>query len=108
MQNPIPKLRNTSIISKKPGFLSEKFKTLTSSNYHGVKYFLLKFCTRFLLTNVYKAVCGIYIIMFRSWVINKSVKNECVEPGLLLFLQITEDLNKIKKITHANFVDIGK
>ena len=46
MQNPIPKLRKTSIISKKPGFLSEKFKTLTSSNYHGVKYFLLKFSTR--------------------------------------------------------------
>ena len=31
MQNPIPKLRQTSVISKKPGFLSEKLKTLTSS-----------------------------------------------------------------------------
>ena len=28
MQNPIPKLRQTSIISKKPGFLSEILKTL--------------------------------------------------------------------------------
>ena len=26
MQNPIPKLGQTSIISKKPGFLSEKLK----------------------------------------------------------------------------------
>ena len=36
MQNPIPKLRRTSIISKEPGFLSEKLKTLTSSHYHRV------------------------------------------------------------------------
>ena len=28
MQNPIPKLRQTSIISKKPGFLSEKLNEL--------------------------------------------------------------------------------
>ena len=28
MQDPIPKLRQTSIISKKQGFLSEKLKTL--------------------------------------------------------------------------------
>ena len=27
MQNPTPKLRQTSIISKKPGFLSKKLKT---------------------------------------------------------------------------------
>ena len=79
MQNPIPKLRQTSIISKKPRFLSEKLKTLTSSNYHRVWYFLLKFCARFLLSNAYKSVCGVFLILFRSWVINKSVKNECVE-----------------------------
>ena len=36
MQNPILKLRHRSIISKKPGFLSEKLETLTSYNYHGV------------------------------------------------------------------------
>ena len=30
MQNLIPKLKQTSIISRKPGFLSEKLKTLTS------------------------------------------------------------------------------
>ena len=39
MKNPIPELRQTSIISKKPGFLSEKLETLTSSNYHRVEYF---------------------------------------------------------------------
>ena len=31
MQNPIPKLKQSSIIFKKPGFSSEKLKTLTSS-----------------------------------------------------------------------------
>ena len=33
----------------------------------------------------------------RSWVINKNVKNECVETMCFWFLQITQDLNKIKK-----------
>ena len=33
-QNPIPKLKQSSIISEKPGHLSEKLKTLTSSDYH--------------------------------------------------------------------------
>ena len=36
MKNPTPKLRQTTVISKKPGFLTEKLKTLTSSNYHRV------------------------------------------------------------------------
>ena len=34
MQNPIFKIRQSFIISKKSGHLSEKLKTLTSSNYH--------------------------------------------------------------------------
>ena len=71
MENPIPKLSQTSIISKKPGFLFDKLKTLTSSNCHRVLYFSLKFCTRFLLSNVYKRVCGIFFILFRS--LNKSI-----------------------------------
>ena len=60
MENPIPKLSQTSIISKKPGFLFDKLKTLTSSNCNRVLYFSLKFCTRFLLSNVYKRVCGVF------------------------------------------------
>ena len=34
MQNLIPKFRQSSIISNKPGYLPEKPKYLTSSNYH--------------------------------------------------------------------------
>ena len=72
MQNSIPKLRQRSIIFKKPGFLSEKLKALTTSNYH----FLLKFCTRFLM---FTKGCSGFFILFSSWVINKNVKNECAE-----------------------------
>ena len=77
------KLRQTSIILKKPGFLFEKLKTLTSSNYHRIQFFLLKFCTHFLLNNVYKSMFGICFIMFRSWVINKNVRNKCAETRSL-------------------------
>ena len=45
MQNPIQKFRQSSIIFKKPGILFENLKTLTSSK------------------------CGIFFILFRSWVI---------------------------------------
>ena len=69
-------LDKAPFISDKPGYLSEKLKTLTSSNLHKVLYFLLKFCTSFLLNNVYKRMCGIFFILLKSYVINKNVKNE--------------------------------
>ena len=34
MQNPKKKFRQTSVVSEKPGILSEKLKTWTSSNYY--------------------------------------------------------------------------
>ena len=49
MQNTIQKFRQNSIVFEKPGILSENLKTLTSSNYPTVQYFLLKLGTRFLL-----------------------------------------------------------
>ena len=49
------KVRQSSNIFEKPGFLSEKTENFESSNYHRVQYFLLKLRTRFLLTNVYKS-----------------------------------------------------
>ena len=66
MQNTIQKFRQSSIVFDKPGILSENLKALTSSNYPAVQYFLLKLRTRFLLTNVYKRVCGIFKILSRS------------------------------------------
>ena len=46
MQNPIRKFRESSIAFEKPDILSEKFKTVASSNYQRVDYFLLKLRTR--------------------------------------------------------------
>ena len=66
MQNTVKKIRQSSIVFEKPGILSENLKNLTSSNYPTVQYFLLKLRTRFLLTNVYKRVCGIFKFYFRS------------------------------------------
>ena len=41
---------------KKPAYLSYKMKTLTSSNYHSVQYFLPKYFARLIFNNVYKKV----------------------------------------------------
>ena len=61
MQNTIQKFRQSSIVFKKPGVLSENLKSLTISNYPTVQYLLLKLRTRSLLTNVYKRMCGIFL-----------------------------------------------
>ena len=61
MQNLIKKIRQSSIVFEKPDILSENLKILTSSNYLTVQYFWLKFCIRFLFTDVYKGVCGIFL-----------------------------------------------
>ena len=59
MQNLIQEFRQSSIVYEKPGILSKNLKTLTSSNYPTIQYFLFR--TRFLVTNVYKGVCGIFL-----------------------------------------------
>ena len=65
MQNTLQKFREHSIVSEKTGILSEHLKTL-NSNYPTVQYLLLKLRTHFLLTSVYKTVCEIFFILFRS------------------------------------------
>ena len=47
---------------------------------------MLKLSTRFLLSNVYKRVCGIFFILFRSWVINKFVKNQVCRNQVFIFV----------------------
>ena len=80
------KFRQSSIVFEKPGFLSEKLKTLTSSNYYRVQYFLLTLCTRFLLTNVYKRVFRIFSILLRLELFAKIIKH-----SFFTFLLITQD-----------------
>ena len=87
------KFRQSFIVSEKPGILSENLKTLTSSNYPTVQYFLLKLRTRFLLANVCKRVCLIFFISFRSWVICKNLKR----PGFYTLAFFTFINNSISK-----------
>ena len=77
MQNPVQKFIQSSIVFQKPGIFPENLKTLTSSNYPTVQYFLLKICTHVPLTNVYKDLV--------------STHSFCT------LLLSTQDLNKIKK-----------
>ena len=112
MQNPIQKFKQSSIVFEKPGILSENLRSLLSSNNPTVQYFLLKLCTRFLLTDVYKRVSGIFFILFRSRVINKNVKRPGFYAlGFYIFINDSrskqqQQQNKISD-THS-FVDIGK
>ena len=61
----------------------------------------------FLLSNVYKRVGGIFFILLRSWVINKTVKSECVETRSILIFANNSRSKQKKHPTYA-FVDIGK
>ena len=108
MQNPKQKFRQSSIVSEKPGILSENLKTLTSSNYPTVQYFLLKLPTRFLLTNVYKSVSGIFFILFGSSVICKN-QNRSGFYTLVFYIVINNSRSKqTKKNPEHPFWDIIK
>ena len=101
MQNPIQKCRQSSIVFEKPGVLSENLKTLTSSNYPTVQYILLKLCTRFLLTNVLKSVCGIFLFCLDHESLAKK-KNDLVSThSFFTVISITQNLSKIKKLPHT-------
>ena len=102
MQNTIQKFRQSSIVFEKPGILSENLKTLTSSNYPTVQYFLLKLRTRFLLTNVYKKVCGVFLLYLDLELFSKIKKHLVSTHLFLTLLLVTQDLNKIKK-SHKPF-----
>ena len=103
MQNTIQKFRQSSVDFEKQGILPENVKTLTSSNNPTVLYFLLKLRTRFLLTNVYKTLCGIffYFIKILSF-LQKNLRRPgfCTLHSFFTLLLTTQDLNKIKTIPH--------
>ena len=96
MQNPIKKSRQSSIVFMKPGILSESLKTLTSSSHPTVQYFLLKLCTRFLLTNVYKRVFGIFLFCLDLELFAKIKKTWFLHSFFFTFLLTTQDLKKKK------------
>ena len=69
---------------------------------------MLKFCSRFLRTNVYKRVCGIFLILFRTWVICQNQKI----PGFYTLTETSFINNSISKQNKKNpthpFIDIRK
>ena len=92
----------------KPGTLSENLKTLTSSNYLTVQYFLLKLRTRFLLTIVLKMCVG-FFIFYLDLELFANIKKDLVSThSLFALLLITQDLKQNKKNPTHPFVDITK
>ena len=54
-------------------------------------------------------VCSrFFFILFRSWDINKNVKNKCVETGPFLVFENNSRSKQNKKNPEEHFVDIGK
>ena len=98
MQNTIQKFRQSSIVFEKSGVLSEDLKILMSSNYPTVQYYFLKLRTRFLLTNVYKRVCGIFLFYLDLELFAKIKKYLVSTHSFFTLLLITQDPNKIRKI----------
>ena len=100
MENPKRNFRQSSIVFDKPSILSEKLKTLTSSNYHRIEYFSLKFCTCFLLTNVY-IWCLRFFLFCLDFELFANIRKDLVythlQKPVFTFLLIAEALNKTKK-----------
>ena len=61
MQTPIQKFGQSSIFFEKPGILSENLKTVTSSNYPTVQYFLLNFAHVSYLPMTTKGCVGFFL-----------------------------------------------
>ena len=83
MQNPTQKCRQISSVFKKQGIFSKKLQTLASSNYHVVKYFLLK-C--FLLANINKTVFGIVPFVYILSYLQKLRERWFLDTTLTRFL----------------------
>ena len=87
MQSPIQKFRKSSIIPEKPGILPEKFTV----KYFFLKYFLLKSCIHFLLTNVCKWCSGLFLFRLELELFAKTKKDlvstHSKEPEFLYFYQ---------------------
>ena len=114
MQNTIQKFRQSSIVFEKPDILPENLKFLTSCNYPAVQYFFLKCCTSFLLTNVYKRVCGIFLFcldleLFAKILscLQKSIKTCFLHICFCTFINNSRSKQNKKNSTQP-FVDITK
>ena len=87
--------------------MSEDLKTLTSSNYPTIQYFLLKLRTRFLLTNVYKRVFGIFLFCLDLELFAKIKKTWFLHTFFYIFNNNPRSKQNIKNPEHP-FVHIIK
>ena len=102
MQNPIQKFRQSFIAFEKPSIYSGKWKTLTSSNYRRIEYFLLGFCTPFsYLPMSTKRSSGFILFCLDLDLFAKITKDLVSAHSLKPLLLITQDLNDIKKFRTA-------
>ena len=101
------KSRQSSFVFEKPDNLSEKLKTLASSNYHGVQYFMPKLCMCFLLTNVYKRVFRVFLFALDLELFAKITKPGFYTLVFYIFINNPRSKQNLKILEHA-FVDIVK
>ena len=96
MQNPKQDFVESSSVFEKPGILSGKLKTLMSSNYH--------FCwnfAHFSYLPMSKKECSGYFLFSLELELFAKIKKDLVSThSHKSGLTITQDLNKIKKISN--------
>ena len=107
MQNFLQKFRQSSIIFVKPGFLSKKLKTFTRLNYHMFQYFSLKLHTRYLLTNVFKRVFGMFLFCLDLELIGNIKNTQFLRTHFYIFNDNSRSKQN-KKILEHPFVKISK
>ena len=102
MQNPTQRFRqSSSIVFKKPGVLSDKLKSLKSSNYHRVNIFdgiLHSFHTYQCLQN---PVWDFFLFCLDLDLFARIKKDMVFAHSQKSGLSITQDLNKTKKILNT-------
>ena len=95
MQNPIQKFRQSSIVFKKPGILSEHLKILTSSNTLQFNIFCWNFAHVSYLPMPTKG-CVVFFLFCLDLGLFAKIKKELVSShSFFTLLLIAQDLNKI-------------
>ena len=108
MQNSIQKFRQSSSVFKKPGILSENWKLWRASTTIDFNNFCLNFAHVPYLPRSTKRCAGFFLFCLELVLFVKIKKDLVYTHPPKPSLSITQDLNKIKKITEHIFVDIGK
>ena len=106
MQNPIPQFRQSFIILKKQVICLKNWKLWQAPTTIEFNIFCWNFAQTSYLTRSTK---GSFFILFRSWFINKNVKNLLFVSfkGFLIFENNSRSKQN-KKNLEQDFVDIGK